>query len=515
MADVILLSDSTTGADLTESGDIYFLAEGVTHYSTSGSVLDIFDNSGSPVTGQEVYVNGTMAAFDTRAITHTSSQQVSSLFISVGVTGRITSSPEWFAISIKSNFSAIINNGEIFGATAVSASGDFMRIVNHGIMSSTMTNPTQLFAIGLGGENVRIVNTGTISGGNGVQITGTGALVTNSGTIAGDRYGISSSLSSGEVGSFVNTGTIAGLVASFIGFNGADTVRNSGDMNGTVDLGDGVNVLINSGTITGTVTMGSAIDTLVNAGQITGDVETGGENDVVRNSGTITGDLDLGVGNDVLTTAGSGVVAGVVSGGSGMDSLFGGDLADELDGGDDSDFVVGRSGDDTLFGGAADDTVNGGSGEDALFGQGGADVLNGQGGNDTLNGGSGDDRLSGGNGDDTLIAGEGSDILRGDAGADVFEFSSILETGTGATRDRILGWEDGADVIDLSGFGALTFSAMGPVGGGTASVWFQSVSGGAQTMLRIDTDGDSIFDGQVLLVRADPGQFDQSDLILA
>ncbi|MEL7098220.1 MAG: calcium-binding protein [Pseudomonadota bacterium] len=377
------------------------------------------------------------------------------------------------------------------------------QISNSGLIQSTLSQKI----MDLGGS-ITFDNTGTIIArvGDAIELIEGSMRLTNSGTIiadimsGGDTEVINQGAFTGDFDSsgnnnFINSGTFIGWI-EFENFD--DTITNSGTIIGRVDLGGGDNVVSNSG--------------LIDTGEQV--IQGGGNADTILNTGEILGDIDLSGGFDEYRGAGDGFVAGVVFGGTGNDTIFGANGADEFDGGEDSDLLNGRGGNDTLFAGSGSDTLLGGAGEDALFGQSGANVLNGQGGNDTINGGSGDDRLLGGNGDDTLKAGEGADILRGDAGADVFEFSSVAETGTGSTRDRILGWEDGADLIDLSGFGALTFSAMGPIGSGTASVWFQSVSGGAQTMLRIDTDGDGIFDGQVLLVRADPALFDQADLIL-
>ncbi|UWQ19691.1 hypothetical protein K3551_18265 (plasmid) [Jannaschia sp. M317] len=83
------------------------------------------------------------------------------------------------------------------------------------------------------------------------------------------------------------------------------------------------------------------------------------------------------------------------------------------------------------IGGAADNTLTGGAAGDLLIG------------------GAGDDVLSGGAGDDLLLAGTGSDTLDGGAGADVFVFEADGQS------DRIDGFEQGVDRIDLSGWGRI------------------------------------------------------------
>lgn len=101
-----------------------------------------------------------------------------------------------------------------------------------------------------------------------------------------------------------------------------------------------------------------------------------------------------------------------------------------------SDRIMALDGDDTVNGGLGSDTIDGGIGNDWLIGEAGAD---------RLTGGIGADRLQGGKGADILTGGAGNDALGGGAGADVFVFTG----NTGA--DRITGFEDGLDRIDLSG----------------------------------------------------------------
>lgn len=80
------------------------------------------------------------------------------------------------------------------------------------------------------------------------------------------------------------------------------------------------------------------------------------------------------------------------------------------------------------------------------IGDDGADNLKGQEYGDILVGDSGNDRLKGKAGHDRILDGEGKDLLWGGSGRDVFEF---IEDGT---KDKIQDFEDGRDLIDLSGF---------------------------------------------------------------
>ncbi|MEL7100081.1 MAG: calcium-binding protein [Pseudomonadota bacterium] len=510
MPDIVITSDTvtTTAQDLSTTADAIFLlsnkfllantlGNGVTGSGTNQTFLIAGTLSAD---GQGVVASGEDARISVTGdmITDSSGISLNGINGSVSLSGSITASGNGITASGVPSEILVTSSGSIY-------SDDF------GIRIGASFGPSSV-------STGNVTNAGVISGSDlGIGITQS-AYINNSGVIS-------------KTGSDDFLG-FAAAIMSYSGSNQTIWINNTGDIIGSayflssgelvaaesvrIENGNGNTlVLFNAGNMLGNVTSGEMDDEITNSGEILGDVDLAGGADEMSNSGTIDGAVDLGDQNDVFENAGTGFVSGLVSGGAGEDTITGGTLGDDFEGGDDNDNVIGRAGDDTLAGGSGDDTVLGGSGADNLRGDSGADVLNGQSGNDTLIGGGGDDRLFGGQGNDDITAGEGADILRGDGGQDVFIFNSTAETGTGSTRDRILGWEDGADLIDLSGFGALEFSATGAVGGGTASVWFDAVSGGAQTMLRIDADGNGSFDGQVLLVRADPALFDQSDLILA
>ena len=118
-----------------------------------------------------------------------------------------------------------------------------------------------------------------------------------------------------------------------------------------------------------------------------------------------------------------------LSGGDGLDTLFGESGNDTLDGGDGNDSLFGGAGADTLLGGNGADTLDGGTGNDSLSGGAGADSLLGGDGNDTLDGGTENDTLSGNSGSDSILGGDGNDQLDG-----------------GLDNDSLLGG-DGADTI--------------------------------------------------------------------
>lgn len=150
-----------------------------------------------------------------------------------------------------------------------------------------------------------------------------------------------------------------------------------------------------------------------------------------------------------------------LEGGPGNDTIFGGSQADTIIGnsGDDdlfgqggNDQISGFAGADRLFGSTGDDNLKGGSGNDRLVGGPGNDALNGNAGNDTLVGSEGNDFLRGGSGMDHLSGGTGFDRLKGNGGADILEFK------IGSGRDKIKGYQDGLDKIDLSDFGFATMA---------------------------------------------------------
>ena len=109
--------------------------------------------------------------------------------------------------------------------------------------------------------------------------------------------------------------------------------------------------------------------------------------------------------------------------------------------------AIGGGGDDRIEGNRAHNTLIGRDGDDRLMGAGGKDKLHGNGGDDRLEGAGGHDKLMGHAGDDVLDGGAGDDTLIGGAGADTF----VLRPGDG--MDRIQGWQDGADRLDLSAYG--------------------------------------------------------------
>ncbi|MEL7465537.1 MAG: Hint domain-containing protein [Pseudomonadota bacterium] len=198
-----------------------------------------------------------------------------------------------------------------------------------------------------------------------------------------------------------------------------------------------------------------------------------------------------GLGNDSITafdgadnvTGGAG--ADTIAGGAGADTLIGGSGDDLLTGGSGDDSIKVGTGGDTAFGGSGADTIQnasgddslvGGSGDDLIIATAGADTLEGGAGSDTLIGGSGDDSLVGGAGSDRLDGGSGDDRMFGGSGDDNFLFSDLFG------NDTIEGGEGGSDTdtLDFSNLtGPVTVSYTGNEAGtvtdGTDTLTFSEI----------------------------------------
>jgi serralysin len=358
---------------------------------------------------------------------------------------------------------------------------DSAKIVNHGTITGTVSalvltaDPSATLPV-----NFDVVNTGMMSSINFQTIflrlnTNGFTEISNSGVIASTSDAID------------NGQTTSGLTI----------VRNTGEILAGQDIGGGVDYAFRGGT----------------------------SSDYLINSGRISGYVDMGAGDDYFN-GGGGSQSGKVLGGAGNDTLQGGSFADEIEGGDQSDFILGRDGDDQLKGdggndgilggngndnirgGLANDTLNGNGGNDTLFGENGTDVLVGQDGddyldggasNDTIDGGSGNDVLEGGvnndvlrgrNGDDELAGGTGLDFLTGGSGADVFVFRTVFDAGLGAARDQILDFEQGVDLINVSGMVGPAFTFVGTSGftGANQIRVIETATGTSIVQFNIDAD---------------------------
>ena len=141
---------------------------------------------------------------------------------------------------------------------------------------------------------------------------------------------------------------------------------------------------------------------------------------------------------------------------------------------------TGHHGDDAyILGSDFNDRLRGQEGDDSLEGFNGNDWIKGGWGNDRLLGGNGNDTLEGGWGDDTLTDGAGQDVLEGGWGDDVFVF---VRDGA---FDRIEEFDEGNDLIDLSGWGVTSVNqlSMSRTGWGEVTITYQDET------LEVEADG--------------------------
>lgn len=265
-------------------------------------------------------------------------------------------------------------------------------------------------------------------------------------------------------------------VQNVIGGNAADRIIGNAQANALTGgagndtlLGGAGNDTLNGGAGNDMLNGGAGIDTAVFSGNAAVRVNlnlataqnTGQGTDTLISIENVT----TGGGNDLLT--GNSAANRLISG-AGNDTLQGGAGNDTLDGGLGNDVIDGGAGIDTIvFTGAGAirvdlgltgaqntgqgldrisnvENVIGGSGNDRITGNAGANNLQGGLGNDTLSGGAGNDTLLGGAGNDRLIGGLGADVMTGGAGEDIFVF------GRTDGQDRILDWQDGVDLIQIT-----------------------------------------------------------------
>jgi len=156
-----------------------------------------------------------------------------------------------------------------------------------------------------------------------------------------------------------------------------------------------------------------------------------------------------GAGGDTLTGS---LLANLLDGGPGVDTLLGGAGTDELIGGSGADTLDGNTGVDTVSyasqGASVVANLTGGTGDDGGSEDGpvgdrdsiqSVENLIGTDGNDTLTGSSEANRLDGGAGNDTLVGGSGPDVLVGNAGVDTVSYAShgasVTATLNGASGD--------------------------------------------------------------------------------
>ncbi len=345
--------------------------------------------------------------------------------ISQVIAGAVVDVASGDAIELDAIGAALYIDGDVITAGGDAVDGNFENNVIHIRSGGSVLGSSD--GVTTSGVNTVIINDGMATGtvDEGLQIDGAGSILVNNGIAFGGNNGL---YMSGDNQTVINTG----LVTS--------------DGNGVISLADNA-IIVNSGIIRGTnegvlFNSGSTFSsTLINSGTIRATngpraIEGSDGIETIINTGTLLGNVSLDGGNDFYDGRG-GTITGTVFGEAGADRMIGGTGAEGLNGG---------FGNDTIFGGGGADLIAGASGNDFLRGDGGNDTIRGGGGNDTMLGGFGADLLNGFSGDDVMDGGAGNDQLIGGLGADTFQFQ------LNAGNDRIFGWEDGTDEIDLTSY---------------------------------------------------------------
>ena len=244
--------------------------------------------------------------------------------------------------------------------------------------------------------------------------------------------------------------------------------------------------------------LGTSYDTIWDTGGVDRIVHNGSANAVIDlNDATLQ--YEVGGGGFVSYVDGifggftiaNGVVIENADGGSGRDLLVGNEADNRLRGnggndtvfgGEGNDFLAGNNGRDVLEGDDGNDTIRGGGGSDTMFGGNGDDVIAGQGGDDYGDGGAGNDIVGGGTGADTLLGGQGDDDVRGSGGDDIInggdgndtlrgqggDDTYVFELGFG--DDQVQGFEDGADMFDVTALGLSSAADITISAGGIGNV---------------------------------------------
>jgi Ca2+-binding RTX toxin-like protein len=132
------------------------------------------------------------------------------------------------------------------------------------------------------------------------------------------------------------------------------------------------------------------------------------------------------------------------------------------------------------------------------------------------------DNLQGGNDNDKIIGNGGSDTLTGGAGNDVFKYRNANDSGLGGLADRIADFAIGADRLNLvnidanvgtAGDQAFAFAGTGAfTGGGAGSIRYQN--SGADLLVQIDINGDSIADMEIVLQGLNGQTLTAADFVL-
>ncbi len=115
--------------------------------------------------------------------------------------------------------------------------------------------------------------------------------------------------------------------------------------------------------------------------------------------------------------------------------------------------------------------------------------------------------------DDVILAGPGTDSLTGGGGNDVFVFNPGDSGVLALTRDKIRDFDDnGDDVIDLTGFGSLTYIGSAAF---TAAGQVRAIQSGDHVLVQINTTGTGIAESVIELSNTSLSQIGADDFWFA
>lgn len=165
--------------------------------------------------------------------------------------------------------------------------------------------------------------------------------------------------------------------------------------------------------------------------------------------------------------------------------------------------------------------LNGTSEKDYILGLAGDDQIDGRGNHDLLSGGTGDDMIRGGGGNDRISGGLGSDRLWGEAGRDQFVYAAIEDAARVGAHEQIHDFSqvDGDRVnlraidAEASAAGNQNFSFIGSAGF-TGEGQVRAIQSGDDTILRINTDGTSGAEMEIILRDVIASTLTDADFIL-
>ena len=220
----------------------------------------------------------------------------------------------------------------------------------------------------------------------------------------------------------------------FIGFAGDDRFTNATAIEGLL-LGNNGNDELNGGSGFDQINGGQGNDVIRgNAGNDKliaspgNDNIRGGDGDDLIFGTSGTNMLHGEAGDDTIY---GGSEVDTIFGNDGIDSIFGLDGDDVIDVGDggvedsagtsQADLALGLNGNDTITGGTGLNVMYGGDGEDTVVGGTGQNRAHGQNGNDDITGGDANDFLAGQNGNDTIRGLGGADFILPSFGDDVVD----------------------------------------------------------------------------------------------